>query len=69
MRMQIIRGETASGIPRRIITCSGCGKSAPEAGLAVRSDDVEENGLMMAINSDDVSPLCEACVSALEVGE
>ena len=69
MRMKIIRGTPASGKPLRI-TCSGCGKRAPEAGIAVSPDAAEEGhssiGPVTIIDEDETYPLCEACCSALE---
>ena len=41
MTMRIIRGVPAVGKPRKI-TCTGCGKRASEAGIAVHPDAVEE---------------------------
>jgi hypothetical protein len=75
--MGIIRGQPASGKPRRIV-CTGWGKRAAEAGVAVRESAVEEgygvgfegsglpSGPMMMIDDEDAHPLCEECVTAWE---
>jgi hypothetical protein len=72
--MRIIPGEPAVGKPPKII-CTGCGKRAFEAGIAVAEDAVEENedagigDVYMAIEEKDVHPLCAECVTALLRGE
>jgi hypothetical protein len=71
MTMKIIRGKPATGKPPKII-CAGCGKRADEAGVAVPDAAAEEghgygpDGPIMLINEDDMQPLCEDCVTALE---
>ncbi|MDE5461150.1 hypothetical protein [Bradyrhizobium sp. CSS354] len=68
--MKIIRGKPAKGKPPKII-CTGCGARAREAGVAVddaaigRGSDVAS----MMIEEDDMQPLCEACLAALERAE
>lgn len=68
--MRIIRGRPASGKPN-IIVCTGCGKRAPEAGIAIK-DDAEVDGWgpdgpVIMIDEDEVAchPLCEDCVAVL----
>jgi hypothetical protein len=71
MIMKIIRAKPATGKPPKII-CNGCGKRANEAGVAVSETDVEEvygaDGKIVGsiIDGDDMQPLCEECVAALE---
>jgi hypothetical protein len=71
MIMKIIRSKPATGKPPKII-CNGCGKRADEAGVAVADNDVEEgrgvgpDGPILLIDEDDMQPLCEECVTALE---
>jgi hypothetical protein len=66
--MKIIRGKPATGNPPKII-CTGCGKRADEAGIAVPTLAVEKgyrgDGPVMMIDEDQVQPLCEDCVAAL----
>ncbi len=66
--MKIIRGKPATGKPPKII-CTGCGKRADEAGVAVRDSAVEKgygsDGPVMMIDEDEVQPLCEGCVTIL----
>lgn len=74
--MRIIRGEPESGKPSRTI-CTGCGKSAFEAGIAV-PDDAVEHGVSVGrdgrasevtvVDPADAEPLCEACVTMLLKG-
>ncbi len=67
--MKVIRGEPA-GKPHKI-TCTGCGKKAFEAGIAVSETAAEEgkgygpDGPILMIDEDDAHPLCEECVTAL----
>ena len=72
--MRIFRSEPATGKPRKI-TCTGCGKKAFEAGIAVpysaveKGYGVEPDESVMMIDEDQVQPLCEDCVTALLRGE
>jgi hypothetical protein len=79
--MKVIRGKPATGKPPKII-CTGCGKRANEAGIAVRESAIERGygvavdkshglpgGELMMIDEDDVHPLCEECVTKLERGD
>jgi hypothetical protein len=78
--MRIIRGRPATGKPPKI-TCTGCGKRAFEAGIAVHEAAVEQgygvaaegsglpSGPMTMIDDEDAYPLCEDCVTALKRGE
>jgi hypothetical protein len=79
--MKIIRAKPAIGKPPKII-CTGCGKRAAEAGIAVRESAIERGygvavdkslglpeGPMMMIEDEDIHPLCEDCITALERGE
>jgi hypothetical protein len=72
--MRVIRGRPATGKPPKII-CTGCGKRAPEAGIAVKPEAVEEGYVIgsgvdgpvtMIDDEEDIYPLCEDCVTALE---
>jgi hypothetical protein len=74
--MKVIRSAPASGKSPKII-CTGCGKKAVEAGIAVKPEAIEKGysvaakgsglpeGPMMMIDDDDAYPLCEDCVTAL----
>ena len=70
--MRIIRGQPASGKPPRI-TCTGCGKRAIEAGIAVPDDAVEQGegygpdgpAQFAIVDPDDEQPLCEVCCTTL----
>jgi hypothetical protein len=68
--MRIIKSEPAAGKPRKII-CTGCGKRAVEAGLAVPDHAVEEayspDGptVHAVVGEDEMEPLCDGCVTAL----
>jgi len=68
--MRIIRGRPATGKPRKII-CTGCGKRAVEAGIAVPHNAVEKiygpDGPTIGaiVDEDEMQPLCESCVTAL----
>jgi hypothetical protein len=69
--LKVIRGKPATGRPPKII-CVGCGKRADEAGIAVPDTDVEEvygvdGKIGLIIDGDDMQPLCEECVVALEI--
>lgn len=78
--MRIIRAKPAKGKPRKII-CSGCGKRAREAGVAVPDDAVEQvvaRDIMQPgwpvvtseiIDEDAMQRLCEECLTALERAE
>jgi hypothetical protein len=74
--MKIFRAPLEGGKPPKII-CTGCGKRAPEAGVAVKEEHVETgwgsgsgfDGPMTTFDEDDAHPLCEDCVTALERGE
>jgi hypothetical protein len=67
--MRIIRGRPATGKAPKIV-CTGCGKRAAEAGVAV-PDLADEKGYsrdgpIRMIDEDEAQPLCEDCVTALE---
>ena len=66
--MRIIKGKPASGKPPRII-CTGCGKEAFEAGIAVEPRAVEHGygnvGPVMIVDDDTAQPLCAECVAIL----
>jgi hypothetical protein len=68
--MKIFRSEPATGKPHKI-TCTGCGKKAFEAGIAVpylaveKGYGVEPDESVLMIDEDQVQPLCEECVAAL----
>jgi len=68
--MRVIRGRPASKASK--IVCTGCGKRAAEAGIAVPHSAVEEGYShdgpvrMIVIDEDEMQPLCEDCVTALE---
>jgi hypothetical protein len=71
--MRIIRGQPATGKPPMIV-CDGCGKRAPEAGIAVSASTPVRgygpDGPVMAIEDDESAQrLCEQCVTALERAE
>jgi hypothetical protein len=66
--MKIIRGKLATGKPPKII-CAGCGNRAREAGVAVPDAAVPEQDGPFAIDEDDMQPLCEECLAALERAE
>jgi hypothetical protein len=70
--MKIIRGKPASGKPPKII-CTGCGKRADEAGIALPELAVEKgygaDGPVMIVEDDQMQPLCEDCLTALERGD
>lgn len=75
--MRIIRSRPATGKPPKII-CTGCGKQAREAGVAVPDLAVEKAhgpefqgpdgpiSVSLIIDEDETQPLCEACLIALE---
>jgi hypothetical protein len=69
--MRIIRSKPATGKPRRIV-CTGCGRKAFEAGIAVNPEVVETgygddpDRLITMIDDEDAFPLCEDCVTTLE---
>ncbi len=71
--MRIIRGKPANGKPRKI-KCTGCGKRAVEAGIAVPDDCIEQGygadgPVQIAIFEEGQDqPLCESCVEALLSG-
>ena len=64
--MKIIRGQPPK--PHKIV-CTGCGEPALEAGVAV-SYEIYELAFGpdgdQSINEDDMTFLCESCVTALE---
>ena len=71
--MKVIRCAPATGKPPKII-CTGCGKRATEAGSAYPDDAAERfegsdglSGIM--IDTEDLQPLCETCVTAMLDGE
>ena len=70
--MKIIRHQPADGKPPRI-TCTGCGKRTPEAGIAVKEEAVEKgwgpDGPVTVIDMEDALSLCEDCVTALQRSE
>jgi hypothetical protein len=70
--MRIIRGNPATGKTPKVI-CSGCGKRAAEAGVAVPKSAVEDghdaDGPIMMIDENQMQPLCEDCLTALERAE
>ncbi len=79
--MKIIRSKPAKGKPPKII-CTGCGKRAREAGVAVPDDAVgkivgpdvvhgpdEPLKVGAIIDEDDIQPLCEDCLAVLERAE
>lgn len=73
--MKIIRGKPATGKPP-MITCSGCGNRAREAGIAIPDDEtvgkihgpdvVKGFKIGAIIDEDEMQPLCESCLVALE---
>ena len=68
--MKIIRVAPATGNPPMIV-CTGCGKRAAEAGVALPSSGVEkvygpDGPAGMIVDEGDAQPLCEDCVTALE---
>jgi hypothetical protein len=71
--MRIIR-KPATGKPRGIV-CTGCGRKAFEAGIAVNPEVVETgygddpDRLITMIDDEDAFPLCEDCVTTLERAE
>ena len=52
-----------------MITCTSCGKRAPEAGIGVKPEAVHKGDdgstLTMLIEEEDIHPLCADCVAAL----
>jgi hypothetical protein len=75
----IIRGKQATGKQPKII-CTGCGNRAIEAGIAVSDNAVEEGYgcgpqghpsriMIVTADEEEMQPLCESCVTALEHGE
>jgi hypothetical protein len=66
--MRIIRGKPATGKSSEIV-CTGCGKRAAEAGVAVRDLAVETAygpESMLMIDENKIQPLCAECVTAWE---
>jgi hypothetical protein len=71
--MKVIRGRPTTGNPPKII-CSGCGRRAEEAGIAVPESAAEQgysvgpgvDGPVTMVEEDDrMQPLCEDCLAAL----
>jgi hypothetical protein len=68
--MRIIQGQPATGKPREIV-CTGCGKRAIEAGIAVPDKAVDQGYgpdgpiVYAIVDEDEMQPLCERCVAAL----
>ena len=65
-----MRGHLAGGKPRKII-CTGCGEPAVSAGFvlsqgAERFYGPDATTDDLCLTEDEVHPLCESCVSALE---